>query len=435
MRRAHRPAAFFFSEPSFPGSQMTTLQFRLRRKGSSGGVLRLLPGLLMSLSLGAQAYAAESAGAVPPVPQAPFDLDLAENVTAHVSVVTRGLTHAWALAFLPNGDILATERAGRVRIIRKGVLDPTPVATVAVATTFNLSGLMDIALHPKFAENGFVYLTYNKPGPENGRMVTLARGKWDGAKLVDIKDLFVTNARIGASRIVFGRDGLIYWAVGGPPGPADAMEAQDPQSHTGKILRLKDDGAPAPGNPFGSGGFKPEMYSFGHRNQLGMALNPITGDIWETEQGPQGGDEVNIVLPGRNYGWPLVSYGRWYEGPRVSENPYRDGMEPPVAYWVPSIATSGMAFYNNDKVPQWKGNLFVGSLQQGRVARTGHVQRIVFNARGEEIRREQFLTGLRQRIREVRAGPDGALYVLTDEAESVLLRIDPTSTAPPAAGR
>ena len=164
-----------------------------------------------------------------------------------------------------------------------------------------------------------------------GRMVTLARGRWDGNKLVDIHDLFVTDARIGASRVAFGRDGFLYWAVGGPPGPADAMASQDPMQHTGKTLRLRDDGTVPDNNPFaGRAGYKPEIYSLGHRNQLGLTVNPITGDIWETEQGPQGGDEVNIILPGRNYGWPLVSFGRWYEGPRVSENPYRDGMELPV---------------------------------------------------------------------------------------------------------
>jgi len=324
--------------------------------------------------------------------------------------------------------MLVTERAGRVRIIRKGVLDPVPVATIDVATTFTLSGLMDIVLHPRFAENNLVYLTYNKPAANNGRMVTLARGRWNGTTLVDIQDLFVSDARIGASRVAFDRAGLLYWVVGGPPGPADAMASQDPMQHTGKILRLRDDGTVPESNPFvGRAGYKPEIFSLGHRNSLGLTLNPMTGDIWESEQGPQGGDEVNIILPGRNYGWPIVSFGRWYEGPRVTENPFRDGMEPPLVYWVPAIATSGMTFYTGDKFPQWKGNLFVGGLQQGRIPLTGQIQRVVFNSRWEEIRREPLLNSLKQRIREVREGPDGLLYLLTDEDASVLLRIEPAA--------
>jgi glucose/arabinose dehydrogenase len=188
--------------------------------------------------------------------------------------------------------------------------------------------------------------------------------------------------------------------------------------HTGKILRLRDDGTVPESNPFvGRAGYKPEMFSLGHRNSLGLTLNPMTGDIWESEQGPQGGDEVNIILPGRNYGWPIVSFGRWYEGPRVSDNPYRDGMELPVVYWVPSIATSGMTFYTGNVFPQWKGNLFVGGLQQGRIPLTGQIQRIVFNSRWEEVRREPLLNSLKQRIREIREGADGFLYILTERTQ------------------
>lgn len=373
----------------------------------------------------------------PRVPDGPLEYDTSEQGKVRVVVVTRGLFHPWGMTFLPNGNILVTERPGRVRIIRQGVLDPTPVATVAVTTTFNLSGLMDIALHPRFAENNWIYLTYNKPGPNNARLVTLARGTWNGSTLVDIRDLFVTDAIIGASRIAFGRDGLIYWAVGGPPGPADAEKSQDPMQHTGKTLRLRDDGTVPDDNPFvGRAGYKPEIYSLGHRNQLGLTMHPTTGEIWESEQGPLGGDEVNIIKAGANYGWPLVSFGRWYEGPRVSANPYREGMELPVLYWVPSIALSGMTFYDGDRFPRWKGNLFVGGLQMGRTPRTGQLQRIVFNPQGDEARRETLLNDLKQRIRDVRQGPDGLLYVLTDENEAVLLRIEPIEATParPTAG-
>lgn len=370
-----------------------------------------------------------------------MEFDASDNVKLQVNVLTRGLAHPWALAFLPNGDILVTERsAGRVRIIRKGVLDPTPVATLQVANSFRLSGLMDIALHPSFAQNNLVYLTYNKPRQGSGGIVTLARGRWDGSKLVDIKDILVTDTLIGAARIAFGKDGYLYMVVGGPPGPGsrmnagDVAESQDPSKHMGKVLRLRDDGTAAPGNPFSGAGARPEVYTLGQRNALGLALNPFTDEIWETENGPQGGDEVNVIRAGKNYGWPVVSYGRWYEGPRVVDNPYKEGMEMPLVYWVPAIATSGMTFYTNDKVPQWRRNLFVGAMEQGRTLFTGHIQRIVFNAQWEEIKREPMLTSLKQRIREVREGPEGSLYVLTDEDEGVLLRIDPTDVTPrPAA--
>lgn len=360
-----------------------------------------------------------------PLPDGPFEFDTSEQGKIRTVVVTRGLVQPWALAFLPDGGMLVTERGGTVRLVRQGKLDPKPVATLSVGAA-GLSGLMDIALHPNFAQNQWVYLTYNKPGPANARWVTLARGTWNGSEIVDVKELFVTDCGIGAARLTFGRDGLLYWVVGGPPGPADAMKSQDPNQHTGKTLRLKDDGTPADGNPFiGMPGHKPEVYSIGHRNQEGLTVNPVTGEIWETEQGPQGGDEVNIIRAGKNYGWPLVSYGRWYEGPRVTDVPYREGMEMPVVYWVPSIATTGMTFYTGDRFPRWKNNLFVGSMIEARTAGTGHLERIVFNDKWEEMRRESLLVELKQRIRDVRQGPDGLLYVLTAEGAGALLRLEP----------
>jgi glucose/arabinose dehydrogenase len=181
-----------------------------------------------------------------------------------------------------------------------------------------------------------------------------------------------------------------------------------------------------PDNPFvAKAGYKPEIFSLGHRNQQGLAVHPETGAIWSSEQGPNGGDEINVILPGRNYGWPLVSYGRTYAGPRQSETPWREGMEPPIVYWVPSIATSGMAFYTGDRFPAWKGNVFVGALRTGEIPGTGHLERIVFNGNGEELRRESLLTELHQRIRDVRQGPNGFLYVLTEEDQGALLRIEP----------
>ena len=213
-------------------------------------------------------------------------------------------------------------------------------------------------------------------------------------------------------------------AVGG----ANDEIAQRGDSHQGKMLRLRDDGTAAPDNPFaGKPGFKPEIYSIGHRNMIGLTIHPATGAIWENENGPLGGDEVNILKPGANYGWPLVSLGRQYSGAKVSERFQQEGLEDPVLHWTPSIAISGMTFYTGDRFPRWKNNLFVGGLQFGRIPGTGQMQRVVFNENWEELRREAFFVDLRQRIRNVRQGPDGLLYVLTDEDDGAILRLEPAS--------
>lgn len=365
---------------------------------------------------------------VPPLGAGPFEFETAEARKIRVTVVARGLEHPWSLVFLPDGRLLVTERPGRIRVIRNGVLDPAPVGGVPRARTDGNGGLMDIALHPKFADNRLVYLTYTKP-VENGRGTpSLARGRLEGSALVDVKDLLVPEAYDGNSglggRIVFGRDGMIYFATGGNV----AKVAQDPASLRGKILRLRDDGSVPPDNPFVSrAGYRPEIFTIGHRNTLAMIVHPETGAIWNSENGPNGGDEINIILPGRNYGWPLVSFGREYPGPRVSEHPTREGFESPLVTWIPSIAASGMTVYTGDRFPAWKGNVFVGGMRTGEIRGTGHLQRIVFNEKTEEIRRESMLGELRQRIREVRQGPDGLLYLLTDEDDGALLRIEPAS--------
>jgi glucose/arabinose dehydrogenase len=253
----------------------------------------------------------------------------------------------------------------------------------------------------------------------------LARAVWDGKQLTGLKELFVNDVITEASRIVFGRDGMIYMSMGNSTEGENAP-SQNPANYGGKLIRLKDDGTVPPDNPFvKTAGYKPEIYTLGHRNQLGLAVHPVTGEIWAAEQGPNGGDEVNIIKAGRNYGWPVVSYGRSYGGPRVSEIPWQSQFEQPVEVWVPSIAVSGLAFYTGDKFPRWKNNLFVGGLRQGEVPRTGQLQRIVFNEKWEEIRREALLRDLGQRIRDVRQGPDGYLYVLTEEDNAALLRFEP----------
>jgi len=379
--------------------------------------------------------------AAPSLPDGPITIQSATPAHRNLRlVVTKGLFHPWGMAFLPDGGILITERPGCLRIVRNGVLDPKLVAGLPPISAQGLSGLMDIALHPRFAENKFVYLTYHKPNPAAAgvppgpnappaRFATLARGTWDGNALTNVRELFSADATTEASRIVFGSDGMIYMSLGRSTEGANAP-SQDPNNYGGKLLRLRDDGTVPPDNPFvGRSGFKPEIYTMGHRNQLGLAVNPSTGQIWASEQGPNGGDEVNIIQAGKNYGWPVISYGRSYPGPRVSEKPSQEGMEQPVVVWIPSIALSGETFYTGDKFPGWKNNLFVGGLRQGEVPRTGQLQRIEFNDKWEEVRREPLLRELGQRIRDVRQGPDGYLYVLTEENDAALIRIEPGDAA------
>ena len=363
---------------------------------------------------------------VPPLGDGPWVFDTAEQHGIRVSVVTRGLSHPWAMAFLPDGDVLITERPGRLRILRGGVLDPRPVAGVPEVRNEGNGGLLDVALHPRFADNGLVYLTYTKPAVNGWGAPSLARGRLEGGALVGVEDLVVTDPYEGNqglnARVVFGGDGKLYMSTGGRVGDL----AQDLASLRGKILRLNDDGSAAPDNPFaGEPGHRPEIYTLGHRNTLGLILHPETGDLWNHENGPNGGDEINVILPGRNYGWPLVSFGRLYPGTRVSEHPTREGIESPLVVWLPAVAVAGMAVYTGDRFPAWRGNVFVGSLQKGGIPGTGHLQRIVFNEQYEELRREAILQELRQRVREVRQGPDGLLYLLTDEDDGALLRIEP----------
>ena len=359
---------------------------------------------------------------VPPLPEKPVEFRTAEGQDIRVVVVARGISHPWGLAFLPDGNVLVTERGGRLRVIRKGTLDPQPIAGVPPVRASGLSGLMDVALHPRFAENGLVYLTYSKPVGTDQSTLALARGRWSGSALTEVRDVFVAAGAGGASRIAFGRDGTLFMTTGGGGGKG----AQDPDSHAGKVLRLTDEGGVPADNPFvGRAGYKPEIYSLGHRNSIGLAIHPGTGDVWQNENGPNGGDEINIIRPGRNYGWPIVSYGRTYPGPRQSEQPWREGFEQPVVFWVPSIAISGMAFYTGNRLPKWKGDVFVGGMRTGEIPGTGHLERILFNENMEELRRESLLGELRQRIRDVRQGPDELIYLLTDAEDGAVLRIEP----------
>jgi glucose/arabinose dehydrogenase len=381
--------------------------------------------LLLGLLVGGHAHGQSIGVPVPPLGAGPWVFDTAEQHKIRVSVVARDLSQPWAIAFLPDGGMLVTERDGRLRVVRDGVLDPDAISGVPEVRTDGNGGLMDVALHPDFSENSLVYLTYTKPVENDWGAPALAVGRLEAGALTGVRDLVVTEAYEGNSglngRVAFGRDGKVYMSTGGRVGNA----AQDPMSLRGKVLRLEDDGTVPPDNPFVNRGYRPEIYTLGHRNTLGLMLHPETGELWQHENGPNGGDEVNILAPGRNYGWPEISFGRNYSGDRITEHPTRAGMESPLLVWLPAIAAAGMAVYTGDRFPAWRGNLFVGSLRQGGIPGTGHLQRIVFNERTEELRRESMLAELRQRIREVREGPDGLLYLLTAEEDGALLRIEP----------
>jgi glucose/arabinose dehydrogenase len=355
--------------------------------------------------------------------------------TSYRVVPMKGLSRPWALAFLPNADILITERTGRLRIVRGGVLDPQEITGVPPVLHHRAFGLMDIALHPRFAENHLVYFVYSKPktGETDVAAATLARGRYDGGHaLADVQDVFASNAwtdQASMSRMVFGRDGKIYMAIGMThPGKfGNPQDAQDPASDGGKVLRLNDDGTAPSDNPFvGRQGYKPEIYALGIRNALALIVHPETGEIWDTENGPLGGDEINIIKAGKNYGWPVISYGRSYSGERTGgtgptlAEPCAPGMEQPFLFWNPSIAAAGMVIYMGERFPQWKGHILVGAL------RGNQLQHVTIDAKGLPQRPwESLLTDLKQRIREVRQGPDGLLYLLTDEDAGALLRIEP----------
>jgi glucose/arabinose dehydrogenase len=363
------------------------------------------------------------------LPDGPIMVQSAVNQHRDLRVfVTKGLVQPWSMTWLPDGTMLVTERGGRLRVVRKGVLDPNPVAGAPAVHAQGLQGLMDVIPHPRFAENGYIYLSYHKPIPDPrggttpaGQPVmagatTIARGTWNGKALVDVKDIWhdPQAVRTESSRIGFARDGMLHMSVSASGTGADVMRSADPGDIAGKTIRLRDDGTIPPDNPFfNRAGYKKEIYTLGHRNGHSMQLNPETGEFWVTEQGPNGGDEINVLKPGANYGWPYVSHGRNYMGPRISETPGKEGTEQPTVVWVPSIAVTGGTFYMGDAFPGWRRNFFVGGLREGEIPRTGQIQRIVFNDRWEEIRREPMLRDLHQRIRDVRQGPDGFLYALT----------------------
>ncbi|MCG8592991.1 MAG: PQQ-dependent sugar dehydrogenase [Kiloniellales bacterium] len=334
--------------------------------------------------------------------------------------VAGGLDSPWGLAFLPGGDILVTEKPGRLRLIRDGKLRAEPIEGLPEIEEVGQGGLLDVALHPDFAENRVLYISYaGKQGGHYGTEVARLRLVEDRLEGLDV--LLVLQPKSGGgrhfgSRLVFDRQGLLY-VTSGDRGDPD--KSQDRGNMYGSVLRVRDDGEVPADNPFvGQAGVRPEIYSYGHRNPQGMARRPGTDQIWAVEHGPRGGDELNLIRAGVNYGWPVITYGRSYAGFSIGEGKEKEGMAQPAKYWVPSISPSGLTFYDGAAFPQWQGNLFLGALSGEILVR--------LELEGDRVvHEERLLEDLGERIRDVRQGPDGFLYILTESGDGKLLRLEP----------
>ena len=375
-----------------------------------------LPAMLLALFLQPGASSAEITKAPAQKTKQPFK----------VETFAKGLVHPWGMAFLPDGRLLVTERPGRLRIIGKdGKLSP-PLAGVPKVYASGQGGLLDVQIAPDFAASGLVFMSYADPrdGSRNGTSLARARlvTEGDGGRLEEVNVIFrqepsVASGNHFGSRIVFTRDGSLFVTLGERYSARD--EAQNPANDLGKLVRIMPDGSPYAGNPK-KPGWRPEIWSIGHRNVQGAALNPDTGKLWTAEHGARGGDEINIPEAGKNYGWPVITYGRDYSYAKIGEGTHKAGMEQPIYYWDPSIAPSGAAFYTGDRFPEWKGNLFVGALA-GQA-----LHRLLLD--GETVVGEEtLLADLGERIRDVRNGPDGAIWLLTDNPEGRVLRVVPAS--------
>lgn len=379
---------------------------------------------------------------VPKLTEPHYDMVTAEQPRLRATVVARGMNHPFAIALLPDGDALISERGGKLRLLRNAlgaagrptVLEAAEVPGVpAIETPFRLAGLHDLALHPQFATNRLVYFTFNKPGeavaatgggpPRQQARLAVMRARFDGRALVGAEQVFLgKSAAASGSRLTFGRDGLLYITIGAAFGD----EAQKLDNTVGKVLRIREDGSVPADNPFvRQQGAEGSVFSYGHRDPLGLAVHPVTGDVLNVEHGPNGGDEMNLIRAGRNYGWPRVTFGRGYDGAPAADSPVASDVELPLVVWLPSIGPSGLMVYSGERFAAWKNNVFLGSVRRGQLPGTGGLERVVLNDKLQELRRETLLTSLHQRIRDVRQGPDGLIYVLTDEDDGVLLRLEP----------
>jgi aldose sugar dehydrogenase len=368
--------------------------------------------------------AASSAG------QMPVERSALHDVRA--VTLAEGLVNPWSMAFLPGGDILVTERAGRLRIVRNGQLVPEPVAGLPRIRTGGQGGLLDVAPHPAFATNRLVYFSYAKPNADSSQGTTaVARARFENDRLTNVQEIF--EAKVWSqgrghhgSRLAFDRNGFLFISLGDrqvpPSGNLEAHPAQDLSNHFGKIIRLHDDGRVPADNPFvNRAGALPEIWTYGHRNVQGLLVHLETGDVWATEHGPQGGDEVNLIQPGKNYGWPVIGFGVNYRtGAAIHAGTHREGMEQPVQVWVPSIGTSGFMLYTGDRFPQWKGNLFAGGMAGEQLAR--------LTIDGRRVTAVETLLRRRGRIRDVRQSPDGYIYLAIEDrngAATSLMRLEP----------
>ena len=407
--------------------------------------------------VGLAALAACGTGSAQPPPAASVNLPKADapltlragRQQLRVALVVDGLTAPWDIVFIPGtSDLLVTESNGKLRMVQGGKLLPDPVWTPPAPAGNDI--LHGVVVHPDFATNRLVYVTYLK-GDDKSQTLGMSRGRLEGTKLVDVKEIFVADAWENArpaytGRMEFGPDKTPYVSVGdrdrlccgrGADDNSIRIRAQSLADHTGKILRLKDDGTAPSDNPFvGRSGAKPEIFTYGHRNSYGLRFHPVTRELWQMEIGPQGGDEVNILKPGANYGWPLVSMGRNYSGTLVSDQAFhRDGMEDPVIFWTPQISPAAMAFYTGDEFPEWQNSLIIGALS-GQ-----HVERMPFNDKGQPLRREEFLSELGVRFRDVKIGSDGFIYFSTEvrygsgQPDGTIIRLEPVGEPQPLPGR
>jgi glucose/arabinose dehydrogenase len=346
------------------------------------------------------------------------------KAAVRVETVARGLEHPWALAFLPDGRMLVTERPGRLRIVGRDGRVSEPLAGVPEVQARGQGGLLDVALDPRFADNRLVYLSYAEPGADGTAGTAVARGRLGQGRLEDVRVIYQQQPKVRSSlhfgsRLVFARDGTLFVTQGDRGAYRDG--AQDLSVGMGKIVRIKPDGSVPRDNPFvGRAGARPEIWSYGHRNVQGAALDPRTGQLSTVEHGARGGDELNRPEAGKNYGWPVITYGIDYSGARIGEGTAKPGMEQPIYYWDPVIAPSGMTFYTGDAFPDWKGSLFIGSLDPGLLVRLTLKD-------GRVAREERYLADLGERIRDVRQGPNGLLYLLTDSGDGRILRVLPAA--------
>lgn len=358
-----------------------------------------------------------------PAPRSPTPASLVGAV--RVETIARGLEHPWALAFLPDGRMLVTERPGRLRLIDAQGHISAPLAGVPQVLARGQGGLLDVALDPRFAENRLVYLAYAEPGAGGTAGTAVARGRLNAGGLADVRVIYQQQPKVQGpnhfgARLVFAPDGTLFVTQGDRFNYRE--QAQDLASGLGKIVRINPDGSVPHDNPFvGRANARPEIWSYGHRNIQSAALHPHTGQLWTVEHGARGGDELNHPEAGKNYGWPVITYGVDYSGARIGEGTAKPGMEQPVYYWDPVIAPSGMSFYTGDAFPAWRGSILIGSLRPGLLVRLTLKD-------GRVAHEERYLGELRERIRDVRQGPDGLLYLLTDSSDGRLLRVLPAAS-------